>query len=141
LELQQFVVLNSSSAFETRSLPTLTRSYPRRFTFYVAHPIRSIHCFNCQLFSFSFSGNCKRLDVTPAGFPPLLGQFDGRRRQRGLVNNVPGLGASRRWQCGVLMLNDAGDFIACSERVRTARDHHTGLEADRQPGILARHAS
>jgi hypothetical protein len=27
---------------ETRSLPTLTRSYPRRFTFYVAHPIRSI---------------------------------------------------------------------------------------------------
>jgi hypothetical protein len=27
---------------ETRSLPTLTHSYPRRFTFYVAHPIRSI---------------------------------------------------------------------------------------------------
>src|SRR5213594_2302372 len=29
--------------FETRSLPTLTRSYPRRFTFYVADP--------CQLHS------------------------------------------------------------------------------------------
>src|SRR5438552_7932553 len=27
---------------ETRSLPTLARSYPCRFTFYVAHPIRSI---------------------------------------------------------------------------------------------------
>ena len=24
------------------TLPTLTRSYPRRFTFYVAHPVRSI---------------------------------------------------------------------------------------------------
>jgi hypothetical protein len=31
------------SAFETRSLPALTRSYPRHFAFYVAHPIRSIH--------------------------------------------------------------------------------------------------
>ena len=28
--------------FETRSLPALSRSYPRHFTFYVAHPIRSI---------------------------------------------------------------------------------------------------
>jgi hypothetical protein len=27
---------------ETRSLPALTHSYPRRFTFYVAHPIRPI---------------------------------------------------------------------------------------------------
>jgi ABC-type hemin transport system ATPase subunit len=27
---------------ETRSLPTLTRSYPRHFTFYVADPISSI---------------------------------------------------------------------------------------------------
>jgi hypothetical protein len=27
------------------------------------------------------------------------------------------------------MLNDAGDSIACSERVRTARDRYTGLEA------------
>src|SRR6266567_1365201 len=27
---------------ETYSLPTLARGYPRRFTFYVAHPIRSI---------------------------------------------------------------------------------------------------
>jgi hypothetical protein len=32
----------SFSAFETRSLPALTRSYPRRFTFYVTHPDRSI---------------------------------------------------------------------------------------------------
>jgi hypothetical protein len=29
-------------SIETRSLPALTRSYPRHFTFYVAHPIRSI---------------------------------------------------------------------------------------------------
>jgi len=27
---------------ETHSLPTLARSYPRRFTFYVAYPTRSI---------------------------------------------------------------------------------------------------
>jgi hypothetical protein len=27
---------------ETHSLPTLTRSYPRRFTFYVAAPVSSI---------------------------------------------------------------------------------------------------
>jgi hypothetical protein len=29
--------------FETRSLPTLAHSCPRRFTFYVARPTRSIH--------------------------------------------------------------------------------------------------
>jgi len=29
-------------SIETRSLPTLTRSYPRHFTFYVADPISSI---------------------------------------------------------------------------------------------------
>jgi len=28
---------------EIRSLPTLAHCYPRSFTFYVAHPIRSIH--------------------------------------------------------------------------------------------------
>jgi hypothetical protein len=28
----------TESGIETRSLPTLTRSYPRRFTFYVADP-------------------------------------------------------------------------------------------------------
>jgi len=33
------------SAFETRSLPALSRSYPRHFTFYVAHRIRSIQRF------------------------------------------------------------------------------------------------
>src|SRR5439155_24334184 len=32
-------------SIETRSLPALTRSYPRPFTFYVAHPIRSIPVF------------------------------------------------------------------------------------------------
>ena len=32
-------------SIETRSLPTLTRSYPRRFTFYVADPFSSIHNF------------------------------------------------------------------------------------------------
>ena len=31
-----------SGWIETRSLPTLTRSYPRRFTFYVADPISFI---------------------------------------------------------------------------------------------------
>ena len=32
----------SGIRFETRSLPTLTRSYPRRFAFYVANPVGSI---------------------------------------------------------------------------------------------------
>jgi len=40
-------------AFETRSLPTLTRSYPRRFAFYVARPARSIQFSPSQRFSFS----------------------------------------------------------------------------------------
>ena len=36
------IAMHDRSAFETPSLPALTRSYPCRFTFYVAHPIRSI---------------------------------------------------------------------------------------------------
>jgi hypothetical protein len=35
-------VARPNRSIETRSLPTLTRSYPRRFTFYVARPNRSI---------------------------------------------------------------------------------------------------
>src|SRR6266487_6159691 len=31
-----------SENFETRSLPPLTHCFPRNFTFYVSHPIRSI---------------------------------------------------------------------------------------------------
>jgi hypothetical protein len=31
--------VDATTYFETRSLPALTRSYPRHFTFYVAHPI------------------------------------------------------------------------------------------------------
>ena len=50
-------------SFETRSFPTLTRSYPRRFTFYVAHPIRSI-----QRFSFP-QWNVECLDTAPLSFP------------------------------------------------------------------------
>src|SRR5207244_5921656 len=42
LPLQRFNTLT----IETRSLPTLARYYPRSFTFYVAHPIRSIQRFN-----------------------------------------------------------------------------------------------
>jgi hypothetical protein len=34
---------------ETRSLPALTRSYPRSFTFYVAPPARSIQRFGFAL--------------------------------------------------------------------------------------------
>jgi hypothetical protein len=40
-----FYVAHPIRSIETRSLPALTRSYPRHFTFYVAHPIRSIHYF------------------------------------------------------------------------------------------------
>ena len=36
--LQRF----NDSTIETRSLPALARSYPPRFTFYAAHPVRSI---------------------------------------------------------------------------------------------------
>ena len=32
----------ASRPFEIRSLPLLTHCFPRNFTFYVAHPIRSI---------------------------------------------------------------------------------------------------
>src|SRR5437588_4042554 len=34
--------LRELRCLETHSLPTLARCYPRSFTFYVAHPIRSI---------------------------------------------------------------------------------------------------
>jgi hypothetical protein len=37
-----FYVADPVSSIETRLLPTLTRSYPRHFTFYVARPTRSI---------------------------------------------------------------------------------------------------
>src|SRR5262249_32538984 len=46
------------SSIETRSLPTLTRSYPRRFTFYVADPV--------QLQCISLAP--ARLDRYPRGF-------------------------------------------------------------------------
>ena len=36
------VLVRVMGLIETRSLPTLTRSYPRRFTFYVAEPVSSI---------------------------------------------------------------------------------------------------
>src|SRR6266516_1083589 len=36
------VAMTAGQVIETRSLPTLTRSYPRRFTFYVAESLSSI---------------------------------------------------------------------------------------------------
>ena len=33
---------SNSESIETRSLPTLAHCFPRNFTFYVSHPIRSI---------------------------------------------------------------------------------------------------
>jgi len=42
ISFQSFRLRAPRVCFETRSLPTLTRSYPRRFTFYVALPDRSI---------------------------------------------------------------------------------------------------
>jgi hypothetical protein len=39
----QNLVAGFPRSIETRSLLTLTRVYPRRFTFYVARPTRSIH--------------------------------------------------------------------------------------------------
>ncbi len=42
-ELDRLCRLILVGSIETRSLPALTRSYPRHFAFHVAHPIRSIH--------------------------------------------------------------------------------------------------
>jgi hypothetical protein len=36
------ILVRVMGIIETHSLPTLTRSYPRRFTFYVAAPVSSI---------------------------------------------------------------------------------------------------
>jgi hypothetical protein len=52
-------------AFETCSLPALTRSYRRHFTFYVASPARSIQHFSFQLFPCS-SAVKKAKEVTLA---------------------------------------------------------------------------
>ena len=43
---QRLNLFGQRFSFETRSLPTLTRPYPRRFTFYVARPTRSIPLFS-----------------------------------------------------------------------------------------------
>jgi len=50
-----FYVADPISSIETRSLPTLARSYPRRFTFYVADPISSIPARSFALPSFQRS--------------------------------------------------------------------------------------
>jgi hypothetical protein len=48
-ELDRLCRLIPVGSIETRSLPALTRSYPRHFAFHVAHPIRSIHdAFLCR---------------------------------------------------------------------------------------------
>src|SRR6266550_1293706 len=44
--------------FETRSLPALTRSYPRHFTFYVACPTRSIHQYSSHGPLFQLRSRC-----------------------------------------------------------------------------------
>ena len=44
-ELDRLCRLILVGSIETRSLPALTRSYPRHFAFHVAHPIRSIDSF------------------------------------------------------------------------------------------------
>jgi hypothetical protein len=49
-----FYVADPISSIETRSLPTLTRSYPRRFTFYVADPISSIQLFTATTVTEEF---------------------------------------------------------------------------------------
>ncbi|MEP7015980.1 MAG: DUF885 domain-containing protein [Verrucomicrobiota bacterium] len=46
---------NSSFLIETHSLPALARCYPRSFTFYVAHPIRSIPIFLVALAFSAFA--------------------------------------------------------------------------------------
>jgi len=41
----RYLLLQALSPFETRSFPSLPRCFPRSFTFYVAHPVRSIPAF------------------------------------------------------------------------------------------------
>ena len=53
--------------FETRSLPALSRSYPRHFTFHVAHPIHSID----SLVPTRLICYPRRLDRPSRSFPRL----------------------------------------------------------------------
>jgi hypothetical protein len=46
-------VIRNLNLFETRSLPALTRCYPRSFTFYVAPPDRSIRISSRELRIFA----------------------------------------------------------------------------------------
>jgi hypothetical protein len=71
--------MHDRSAFETHSLPTLTRSYPRRFTFYVAHPIRSIQFVS---FRFLFLTLLKSSFLLLKGDSSFRGELPRRIRQR-----------------------------------------------------------
>jgi multiple antibiotic resistance protein len=66
---------------ETHSLPTLTRSYPRRFTFYVAEPLSSIlFLFGVQMLFGKMDAKTERspeegrdLAVFPLAVPSIAG--------------------------------------------------------------------
>ena len=55
--------LHRSACFETRSLPKLTRSYPRRFTFYVADPSAPLSVVVTDRQALAMSWPCSRRKV------------------------------------------------------------------------------
>src|SRR5436190_22428184 len=52
IRFDHFTLSVIRTLFETRSLPALTRCYPRSFTFYVARPIRSIRNSDFEIRNF-----------------------------------------------------------------------------------------
>ena len=63
-------------SFETRSLPTRTRSYPRRFTFYVAEPVSSVlDAIGIHLHSLKVAGG---IILFLFGLQMLFGRLDAK---------------------------------------------------------------
>jgi hypothetical protein len=83
---------------ETHSLPTLTRSYPRRFTFYVADPISSIQFLaadtaaatGVQLLADSngqFGGTTNRIAPGTASYRTLENRTGSPSRLTGIISS------------------------------------------------------
>jgi hypothetical protein len=64
-------------SIETRSLPAFARSYPRRFTFYVAHPIRSIETRSLPNSLIATLATLPSTSLIPS--PPFARWWDVRR--------------------------------------------------------------
>ena len=108
---------------ETRSLPTLTRSYPRRFTFYVAEPLSSIlDAIGIHMHSLKVAGG---IILFLFGVQMLFGKMDSKTERspeegRDLavfplaVPSIAGPGA----MMAVIVLTD-NDVYTVPERIET----------------------